>query len=257
MNLDEHKGKFGNQAENYTKYRLPYIEELHTTFFSVLPETATRILDIACGTGKSTEPLVRDGLEISGCDLDPLMIAEAKKQAELKGLSIDYRVADVEHLPYEEGAFDAVTVGTAFHWFVNEPSMTEIKRVLSDKGLLFIYWTLTTKDVPDEDSIPGDLLRKYAWDKVPSELRDLDHISAFLRDTGFDSVSTVRLEFSHDDTVEDQVGLMKTASSYEVLSDENKVSFIDELRAIMTEKLGDRTHFTFEEEIQVVYGFKA
>lgn len=256
MEIDHHKNQFGNQAENYTKYRRPYDIDVYELLFSKLPRGTARILDLACGTGKSTEPLVKEGIEVYGIDIDPLMIEEAKKQAEIKNLSITYSVSEAEHLPFQNEYFDAVTVGTAFHWFVNTTAMDEIKRVLKKGGPLFIFWTLTTKDVPEEDSIPSEIFKTFNWEKVPSELRDLDHITAFFKENGLQNVSTARLPFTHNDTVEDQVGLMKTASSYEVLSEEDKKQFADAIRAALTNKLGSRPYFTYEEEIQVVYGFK-
>lgn len=253
MDIEKHKKQFGNQAENYTKYRKPYTEKLYDLLFSLA--TGKKILDIACGTGKSTEPMLKEGMEVVGCDHDPLMIAEAIKQAEIKNLPIQYLVADVEHLPFEDSNFDVITVGTAFHWFVNEKSVTEIKRVLKEQGLFFVFWTLTTKDVPEEDSMPGSFYKTFNWDKVPPELRNLDYISNFFKDQGFQNVETVRIPFTHNDTVDEQVGLMKTASSYEILSDSEKERFIKELTDLLTSKLGNRPYFTYEEELQVCYGF--
>jgi ubiquinone/menaquinone biosynthesis C-methylase UbiE len=214
------------------------------------------MLDIACGTGKSTEPLLRSGLTVDGVDIDPLMIKEAEKQAKLKSLDITYAVSAVEHLPYEDESFDVITVGTAFHWFVNETAMAEIKRVLKGNGLLFVYWTLTTKDVPEEDAIPSAIFKEFNWEKVPSELRDLEYISSFFKSQGIQDVSTKCLPFTHNDSVEDQVGLMKTASSYEVLPDADKARFIEAIQTALTKQLGSRPYFTYEEEIQICYGFK-
>lgn len=256
MDINKHKKQFGNQAENYTKYRKPYEKELYEFLFSLVSGKNKRILDVACGTGKSTEPLLRNEIEVVGCDHDPLMIEEAKKQAVLKNLPITYVVAEAEKLPFIDSSFDVVTVGTAFHWFVNEKSIAEIKRVLKSNGLFFIYWTLTTKDIPEEDSIPGSFFASYNWERVPMELRDLNYISDFLTKQGFNDVAINRIPFSHFDTVEDQVGLMKTASSYDILSVSEKERFVKELTEILTAKLGNRPHFTYEEEIQICYGFK-
>ncbi len=256
MDINKHKKQFGNLAEDYTKYRKPYPEEVYDLFFSFIEDGEKRILDIACGTGKSTEPLQRNGVDLYGCDHDELMIEEAKKQAEIKKLNINYSVADVEHLPFEDNYFDAITVGTAFHWFVNDVAMKEIKRVLKQNGLLFVFWTLTTKDIPEKDEIPGSIFRAYNWDKVPFELRDLKHIASFFQEKGLHKVSTSRIPFIHNDTVEERIGLLKTASAYELLSEENKIKFLNEVKAVLENKIGNRPYFTLEEEIQVVYGFK-
>lgn len=257
MDIERHKKQFGSQAENYTKYRLPYSKEVYDFMFSLLPLGSARILDVACGTGKSTEPLIKSGLDIFGLDHDPLMLAEAKKQAEINNLPISYSVGNAEKIPFEDGYFDAVTVGTAFHWFANEKALTEIRRVMKKGGLLFVFWTLTTKDVPEEDSIPGEIFRKFKWEKVPSELRDLGHVSNLFKDNGLEGVGNQIFPFTYNSTVEEQVGLMKTASSYEVLSEEDRELFIDEIRESLTRNLGERSHFTYEEEIQAVYGFKS
>jgi SAM-dependent methyltransferase len=253
---DTFKKLFGSEAANYTKYREPYPKTLFDLLITQLSKESTSILDIACGTGKSTEPLVNTGLKVTGADHDPLMIEEAKKQANLKNLDIDYSVADAEHLSFPDNAFDAVTVGTAFHFFVNDEAIVEIKRVLKPNGLLFVYWTLTVKDVPEEDEIPGALYQKYNWQRIPSELRDLDVISDFFNKAGLTGVSTERLPIKFNTTVEDRVGLQTTSGTYELLSDEDKKNFLNEAREVLTQKLGDRPYFTLEEEIQVCFGFK-
>jgi len=256
MEIDKHKKQFGNQAENYTKYRLPYIKSLHELLFSLISEKEGKILDVACGTGKSTEPLVSGGLEVFGVDHDPLMIDEAKKQALSKDLNISYSVADAENLPFPDKTFDVVTVGTAFHWFVNTKAISEIKRVLKDGGLLFIFWTLTTKEIPEEDQIPASIFRSYNWERVPQKLRDLDHVSNFLIENGLGEVKTVRLPFTYNTTVEERVGLQTTASSYELLSSDDKVKFLNDVEEALRRNLGNRPYFNLEEEIHVCYGLK-
>ena len=79
MEIDTIKKQFGNEAANYTKFRKPYPQELYDLLFSRFPQDGKKILDIACGTGKSTEPLLLSGLEVFGCDHDELMIEEAQK----------------------------------------------------------------------------------------------------------------------------------------------------------------------------------
>lgn len=253
---DTFKKLFGPEAANYTKYREPYPKALFDLLTAQLPKEGTAILDIACGTGKSTEPLVETGLKVFGADHDPLMIEEAKKQAASKSLNIEYSVADAERLPFPDSHFDAVTVGTAFHFFVNEKAIAEIKRVLKPNGMLFVYWTLTVKDIPEQDEIPSALYRKYDWQRIPSELRNLDVISDFFKKAGLSGVSTERLPIRFNTTVEERVGLQTTSGTYELLSDDDKKSFLNEVREVLAQKLGDRPYFTLEEEIQVCFGFK-
>lgn len=250
------KKLFGPEAKNYTKYRTPYPKELFDLLAKLVPEGSTSILDVACGTGKSTEPLISLGLKVSGVDHDSQMIKEAQEQAQLKSLYIDYAISDIEYLSFPDNSFDVVTVGTAFHFFMNETAMTEVKRVLKPRGLLFVYWTLTTKEAPQEDSIPASIFQKYNWVKVPTELRDPENVSGFFKKSGLQKVSTERIPIAYDITVEERVGLQTTSGFYETLSEGDKKSFLGEVREVLTKNLGNRSYFTLEEEIQVCFGFK-
>jgi len=64
-----------------------------------------RLLDVACGTGKSFLPLLERGYEVSACDISPEMLAEARRNA-----PEDVRLfqADMRRLPGGE-AYDLVT----------------------------------------------------------------------------------------------------------------------------------------------------
>jgi SAM-dependent methyltransferase len=64
-----------------------------------------RVLDVACGTGKSFLPLLRRGYEVTACDLSPEMLARARTKV---GDDAALHVADIRALPVF-GAFDLVT----------------------------------------------------------------------------------------------------------------------------------------------------
>src|SRR5512144_1938406 len=56
-----------------------------------------RLLDIACGTGRSFEPMLRRGYEVTACDISPAMVARAA--ARLDGWGGRVAVADMRDLP--------------------------------------------------------------------------------------------------------------------------------------------------------------
>jgi SAM-dependent methyltransferase len=64
-----------------------------------------RLLDVACGTGKSFLPMLRRGYEVTACDLSPAMVELAREKA--LGAA-EVVVADVRELPLL-GEFDLVT----------------------------------------------------------------------------------------------------------------------------------------------------
>ena len=64
-----------------------------------------RVLDVACGTGKSAAPMVRRGYRVSACDLSPAMVRRARLRL---GGSATVFVADMRRLP-EGLAVDLLT----------------------------------------------------------------------------------------------------------------------------------------------------
>jgi SAM-dependent methyltransferase len=64
-----------------------------------------RVLDVACGTGKSFVPLVERGYDVSACDVSPSMLALARERLPDPARAF---VADMRALP-PMGEFDLVT----------------------------------------------------------------------------------------------------------------------------------------------------
>jgi|GEM_PF-6775773 ubiquinone/menaquinone biosynthesis C-methylase UbiE len=101
-----------------------------------LNSETTNVLDIGCGTGRSTRGLRLDGfVKAIGVDPDERMIAVARKHND----SIPYYVAPASKLPFDNNSFDAVTIYWAFDNFGNDQaSVDEIRRVLRPNGICMV-----------------------------------------------------------------------------------------------------------------------
>jgi len=67
------------------------------------------ILDCACGIGTQAIGFAQMGHRVSASDLSPAAITRAKKEAGLRSLDIDFRVADMTSLErFPDAAFDVV-----------------------------------------------------------------------------------------------------------------------------------------------------
>lgn len=64
-----------------------------------------RLLDVACGTGRSFVPMLERGYRVTACDRSPGMVARAREKLRGRG---EVRVADMRDLPWRE-CFDAAT----------------------------------------------------------------------------------------------------------------------------------------------------
>src|SRR3954470_8805151 len=105
----------------------------------------SRVLDVACGTGKSFLPLVERGYEVVACDLSEAMAAHAAAKA---GRAADVRVADMRELP-AWGRFDLVLcLGDSVNYLLEagdlERAFASAARNLRSGGIyLFDVNTLT------------------------------------------------------------------------------------------------------------------
>jgi SAM-dependent methyltransferase len=79
-----------------------------------------RLLDVACGTGKSFIPMLGRGWEVTGCDLSPGMIEIARSKV---GADAELVVADMRELP-KLGEFDLVMCpGDALNYLLTEEEL--------------------------------------------------------------------------------------------------------------------------------------
>jgi ubiquinone/menaquinone biosynthesis C-methylase UbiE len=92
------------------------------------------LLDVGCGNGGFLS-LVRDGNRmLAGADLSPEMITVARQRL---GETVDLRVADSEHLPWDTGTFDCLTCNYSFHHYPNPGVvLLDMRRVLKPGGYL-------------------------------------------------------------------------------------------------------------------------
>lgn len=101
----------------------------------------SRVLDVACGTGLDTLFLARAGMEASGIDASPGMIAELRAKAARAGLAIDARVGDAADLSaWPGGAFDGIVSAFAgLNTMDLERFAAEAERVLRPGGRMVLH----------------------------------------------------------------------------------------------------------------------
>lgn len=94
-----------------------------------------RVLDVACGTGNVSIPAAATGAKVTGLDISPKLLEDAKRNAENAGVEIEFIEGDAQDLPFDDNTFDVVT-STFGCMFAPDHAKTaaEIVRVLRPGG---------------------------------------------------------------------------------------------------------------------------
>ena len=131
-------GDFGEIARSYAAGAEEFIRGLNL-------RPGTRVLDVACGTGNLALPAARLGAVVTGVDIAPNLVEQARANAKREGLKAQFDEGDAEKLPYENASFDAVV--TMFGaMFAPRPELVaaELKRVVRPGGFVAMAnWTPT------------------------------------------------------------------------------------------------------------------
>nr|WP_269438436.1 demethylmenaquinone methyltransferase [Arthrobacter gengyunqii] len=98
-------------------------------------EPGQRVLDLAAGTGTSSEPYADAGINVVACDFSLGMLKVGKRRRP----DIDFVAGDATNLPFEDNSFDASTISFGLR-NVNEPkkALSEMLRVTKPGGRLVI-----------------------------------------------------------------------------------------------------------------------
>lgn len=94
----------------------------------------TKILDLCCGAGQTTQFLVNYSDNVTGLDLSPLAISKAKKNVP----SASFVEGFAENLPFQDNLFDLVHTSVALHEMTTlelEQIFEEVYRVLKPNGI--------------------------------------------------------------------------------------------------------------------------
>jgi SAM-dependent methyltransferase len=145
------------------RYMLPPDDHLLRTLAAVPPDS--RILDLGCGEGRHTEPLVRLGFDVSACDHDPTYVSAAKAAvAEVVGSekseAVVRQLDDPMALPYPDGRFDWIVAMESLDRDVSTREelverLREAHRVLKPGGWIYVTLPSVPADTNPNEPVPG------------------------------------------------------------------------------------------------------
>ena len=102
-----------------------------------------RVLDVACGTGNTAIPEAKAGATVTGVDIAPNLLEQARLRAKEAGVSAEFREGDAEQLEFADHSFDAV-ISMFGAMFAPRPERvaSELLRVCRPGGMIAMAnWT--------------------------------------------------------------------------------------------------------------------
>lgn len=180
--------RFDDWSKKYDRSLLQFLifRRSHNMFISNIMRDLRHIniLDVGCGTGEFAMKLksYKKDANVCGLDISSDMIRMAK--AKFDG-GIDFRVGDVEHMPYEDNQFDYLTCSHSFHHYPHKKkAVREMHRILKDKGRIMII-----------DGCKDNLLGRVIFDViVKAHEGDVHHLHSsqfarILQESGFKNIT--------------------------------------------------------------------
>jgi len=173
-----------------------------------------RILDVATGTGDlAIAALKLKPEQVVGVDISTKMLDVGRKKITNQKLEgkVVLKTGDAEHLPFEDGAFDAVTSAFGVRNFENlEKGLTEMSRILADGGQAMIlefsqpknfifrklYYFYFCNVLPFIGKLVSKDSRAYTY--LPESVRafpDGERMVTILKNCGFKKVKCIPLTF--------------------------------------------------------------
>lgn len=122
-----------------------------------------KILDMACGNGRHSLQLAKEGFNVVGVDYSKVLIDEAQKNAKESGLEIKFIKGDMRNPKVAQKFDGAIILGDSFGYFSDQDNEKVIKgmaKIIKKSGYLII-------DLPNTPGILRNV-RERSKRKLPN-----------------------------------------------------------------------------------------
>lgn len=122
-----------------TRFELPFLKRV------LRLRPGTKLLDICCGVGRHCLPLARAGVDVTGLDVSPVYLADARRRAKKAGVALRLVRGDMRRAHFS-GEFDvAMNLWTSFGYFstaAEDLAALRAARAALKPGGLFLLETI-------------------------------------------------------------------------------------------------------------------
>lgn len=204
-------------------------------------DEALVVVDVGCGSGKLTHQLAWLGHAVIGVDssVEMLQVLTAKSLPGVCGKA--------EGLPLRDSCADLLTAAQAFHWFVPEQTVPEMRRVLRPGGRVGLLWNLRDETVEwvrrlsdvigSEDAMAATIGRR---DEMVADIEGKLRYSNAFRD-----IEHRTFEHRQELSEEGLVALIRSRSYVAILAEDERRAILSTVRELCREhpQLKDRKTF--------------
>ena len=180
-------GRFSQTVENYIKYRPGYpspVIEFLTNEYGLNKQST--VADIGSGAGILTSMLLNNGNNVFAVEPNYEMRKAAEHAlSDQHGFkSID---ATAEATSLSNASIDFIIAAQAFHWFDNEKTKTEFKRISKKDAYIVLLWNMRDNDASITMRSYEKMLNDYAinYHNVAAENIGNSDISSFFTPNDF------------------------------------------------------------------------
>lgn len=182
--------RFSTRARSYAAFRPSYPSGAIDAALEGLgdPQRLT-VADVGAGTGISARLFAEHGPTVIAIEPNAAMRAEAEPHPR-----VIWRDAIAQATGLDDQSVDVITICQAFHWFADDVTMREFRRVARRRAALLQY---ERDERAEFTKAYGDVVRAYATDDTEALRRRALHVFEAFRGasvTRREFVSTQRLD---------------------------------------------------------------
>ncbi len=187
--------RFAGLAAGYDRYRPDYPSAAIDYLMShcdLRPRNTA--VDVGCGTGISSRLLAARGLNVIGLEPNEDMrrVAEAAGGAE-------YRGGRAEATGLRDSCAKLILAAQAFHWFANDVTLREFRRVLVPGGWIALMWNEQDRGDALTAAYVDALIR---WSPEPAIAGQLQSAAGEVLTKSAHFARQERVEFAHQQTLD-------------------------------------------------------
>jgi ubiquinone/menaquinone biosynthesis C-methylase UbiE len=167
---------------------------------STVLKPGARVLDVACGTGivaRTAAPIVGGSGKVVGLDLNPGMLAVARRESEQYAAESEWHEASATEMPLADAVFDNVYCQCGIMFFPDRSAaMNEMQRVLAPGGQLAANVWRSLERTPGFEALEQALANHVGDDaaaivRSPFVIDTPDELHKLLYEAGFDNIRVI------------------------------------------------------------------